>query len=590
MGVKRIVLFLLVLAIGPRLMAQEERVVDGRAYLVHTVEAGQTLFAISQHYAVPVQSLLDANPAAVQGLSIGQVVLVPKDAIQKKEAKKAPTLLRDGELLHTAARKETLFGIAKRYNVEVNDLLERNPELNAGLQEGMTIVIPAGKSTGLSVPVSTPAVADDAIFHTVAAGETLYALGKRYGVGPEEITAANGGLVEGLKVGEVIRIPMAVKIAEEPRPIRADSITHKEQYRIALLLPFALQHNDSVQARASDKVRFHSTTRAAMQFHAGALLALDSLEALGLNAEVVVHDVGEADDRWTPVLKDPGLRDMDLFIGPFHRQAIELLARQPGDGTIICPVPQSNKVILGQPQVCKAVGGTSDVLATLGRFVAVEHARDNIILVCPDIFAEKEQQDQLLRVLQGALFDQPTRLRDSVRVVRTGRRDASAVMAKIMHDGPNAIVVPSDDVEFLFNLIGKLKTVADKDSILFYAMPGLTSSESISPLDLEELHYRTALDRWVDHGSLPVQRFTRAYRDRYHNDPGEYSFLGFDIMFYYGLALLEQGSGFADRFPLVHNAPLHMGFRMERTGLENGQRNSSVFVVEQRGLELRKIR
>ncbi|MBK7617748.1 MAG: LysM peptidoglycan-binding domain-containing protein [Flavobacteriales bacterium] len=124
--------------------AQEQRTVDGRRYNVHVVERGQTLFAIARVHAVPVEDLQLANPGALDGLSIGEEILVPLDAVVKRDRKRAPTLRENGELLHTVRRKETLYGIAKNYGLDMNALLERNPEA-LELREGMELVIPYGR-------------------------------------------------------------------------------------------------------------------------------------------------------------------------------------------------------------------------------------------------------------------------------------------------------------------------------------------------------------------------------------------------------------------------------------------------------------
>ncbi|MBK9701530.1 MAG: hypothetical protein IPO79_15995 [Flavobacteriales bacterium] len=46
-----------------------------------------------------------------------------------------------------------------------------------------------------------------------------------------------------------------------------------------------------------------------------------------------------------------------------------------------------------------------------------------LILLRPDLPAEKELQDQLQRAVQGALAERADRLRDSVLVARPGKRD-----------------------------------------------------------------------------------------------------------------------------------------------------------------------
>ena len=147
------------------LRAQEVRTLAGRKYTVHTVQAGQTLYAIARHYAVPVAALLKANPAATSGLSVGQVLLVPNDAVVKKELKSAPSLIA-GELAHAVRKKETLYGIARIYSVEQSALLERNPGLAQGVREGMVVIIPVARTTGVSEQQLKPAVDDGATLHT----------------------------------------------------------------------------------------------------------------------------------------------------------------------------------------------------------------------------------------------------------------------------------------------------------------------------------------------------------------------------------------------------------------------------------------
>ncbi|HRT54601.1 MAG TPA: LysM peptidoglycan-binding domain-containing protein, partial [Flavobacteriales bacterium] len=139
-------------------LAQDIRTVDGRKHLVHTVKTGQTLYAISRHYAVPVEAITRANPGAAQGLSIGDTLLIPVEAQTRKELKTAPSLAGD-ELAHTVAKRETLFGIARKYGISETDLLGRNPAARGGLQVGMVLFIPVTKVAGVP-PVQTEPAGD----------------------------------------------------------------------------------------------------------------------------------------------------------------------------------------------------------------------------------------------------------------------------------------------------------------------------------------------------------------------------------------------------------------------------------------------
>lgn len=580
-GLSLVAACLVLLLIPTRAFAQETRTINGKRFTVHAVQQGQTLFAISRTYAVPVDELLRANPEAKDGLSIGQELLIPQEAVVKKEARSAPTMLKDGELKHTAAKKETLFGIARKYGLDINDLLERNPELTSGLREGTEVIIPV-KAAGASTDVALrPAEPMHTVEHAVLPGETLYSISQRYGVKPEEIQRANDGLSEGLKAGSTIRIPQR-GAAPEPTPMTTDAKPSSALMRIGFLLPFSTSRNDSVleaSANSPNGSRFYEASRIAAQFYAGAQIALDSLVKLGLNAEVAVVDVGDDARRWNVALKDPAIGSLDLAIGPFHRTAIEQLARANPRLPIICPVPQSNKVVLGLPNVSKTVPARSDLVKHTARYVAGKHARDNIILLRPDITGDKDLQDQMLATINASLASLPARHRDSVLVVKPGRRDIGDLAAKLEANRLNVIVVPSEDVEFVTATVGKLKGLVAKQQLMVVGMESWLGMDPVAAPDLDLLGFTFAAGTFADPAEPAIQRFTQAFRQRFNTDIDDYALLGFDVTMHYGSELLGQSAA---------ATPLHMGFRMSRTGPENGQRNEHGIMLRMRDLRLER--
>ena len=569
--------------------AQQVLAQAGPRFRIHTVEQGQTLFAISRAYAVPVEALLEANPDARDGLSIGQEIRIPMEAVQRKEVRTAPTMQQDGELEHTVARKETLFGIARRYGVDMNALLERNPEANSGLREGMVLVIPVALVQGQPEAVVRPAMPEVAHRHTVQPGETLYALGKLYNVDPEAIRSANDGLPEGLKAGDTIVVPLrpgtVPPVAEAPPPMVAG-----RAYKVALLLPFSLDRNDSLRSDPRNADRFHGTTHISAQFYAGARMALDSLRQLGLSADVNVLDVGETPATWTPVLRRPELNNVDLFVGPFHRSAIEQLALGHGRSHIVCPVPQTNKVILGQPTVSKVTPTRADLLRHAGRYVAQRHAMDRIILLQPDIHADKDLQDQLGRALRDNLARQAARGPDSLLVARPGRRDLGDLPGKLHADRLNVLVAPSEDVEYVSTLVSKLKPLAGKYRIKLVGLGSWQDMGTVTAADLDLLGFTFPEEGFMDTEDPRTVAFIRAFRERFGSDVDQYALMGFDVMMFYGRALLDFGTAFPKHLQEVRTEPLYMGFRMTRTGPENGFRNEYAVMLQQRELRLERAR
>lgn len=111
----------------------------------------------------------------------------------------------NGYVTHTVKRGQTLFSISKMYDTTVETIIKHNPESAKSLSTGQTLRIPKGnRSTGQGEDVKR----DGKLYHTIRSKETLFSLGKRYGVTPDEICAANPGLsIDNFPVGKEIVIP-----------------------------------------------------------------------------------------------------------------------------------------------------------------------------------------------------------------------------------------------------------------------------------------------------------------------------------------------------------------------------------------------
>ena len=586
MGMMRkfLLLIALVALAAMRLSAQEEvRTVGGAKYIVHTVTTGETLYALSQHYAVPLGAITAANPGSGQGLSIGQVLLIPVAAQEKKELKNAPEL-KNGELLHTVAKKETLYGIAKRYGVTTDEIQARNPALVRGMQPGMVLRIPVARSTAAPPAATMPAVNDSSKSHQVMPGETLYGLAKQFGITPDELKAANGGLPDGLRVGNYLRIPAESSVETDTTAVKLDTARAGRVWKVALMLPFSTDPSDTASLSGDEAA---SVTEAAIEFNAGAALALDTLKKLGFNATVHVFDTGDSPSTWEPLMRSDSVRGMDLYIGPFHRAAIESLTRVANTAPIVCPVPQSNKVLLGNPTVSKVVSGKPDQIQELARFIAAHHAKDNVLLCMADIYGEREMQRQMRWQLQLAMQAQGMAIKDSVPEVLCPRRDISKLIALLDTGRTNVVVVPSEDVEFITTVLNKLSPLTPKYRIVLYGMSNWMDINTLDLVAMQKLHTHVPASSFIDYQYPPVDAFIQRYRDRYNNEPGEYAFLGYDVTLYYCSALMQFGNAFPLHFAEVAAAPLHMAFRLGKLGPENGYRNGSAVVLEYKDMGLR---
>lgn len=84
----------------------------------------------------------------------------------------------DGKLyvIHQVEEKETLYALSRRYGAAVNDIITANPLAENGLEIGQKIKVPI-KSKAASVVIN-----DKARYHTVAQGETLFSISRKFDV------------------------------------------------------------------------------------------------------------------------------------------------------------------------------------------------------------------------------------------------------------------------------------------------------------------------------------------------------------------------------------------------------------------------
>ncbi|MDP1727330.1 MAG: LysM peptidoglycan-binding domain-containing protein [Bacteroidota bacterium] len=218
--------------------------------LVHRVQPNQTMYWISQRYAVKLEKLLDRNqmrlgqePAAgeliylhnkskkqplladttgykTEIISVGADSLkmdtiynqkVYEDPLLNLETSKPaePSILTDSthefkqclSFFHTVQKGETLYGIGKRYGIRVDAIQFINALNSDSIGIGQRLIInPAILSADTKEPQAIPGL------HKVKQGETLYSISKMYNLKVADIKATNNLSSDTIMLGQQLVI------------------------------------------------------------------------------------------------------------------------------------------------------------------------------------------------------------------------------------------------------------------------------------------------------------------------------------------------------------------------------------------------
>lgn len=168
----------------------------------HRVRKRETLFGLTQKYEITEEQLKRYNRQLyAEPLKKGMVLQIPKYPERTEEEERE----LDFET-YTVLPKETRWSIAHKYGITIDSMLVLNPDLEKNsnyLAVGQELKLPRPKGDSLEQEI------DLYTSFTVPPKQTLYSLGKEYGIPSDSIVKLNPEIMErgGLKEGMVLRLP-----------------------------------------------------------------------------------------------------------------------------------------------------------------------------------------------------------------------------------------------------------------------------------------------------------------------------------------------------------------------------------------------
>jgi len=178
----------------------------------HVVKQGETLYAISRIYAVTVNDLTAWNKLGDEPLHAGQELYIAEPLAQPKQAEADnATVSQPGtdSPYHTVAAGETLYQISKQYSVSLEELRTWNSMKDNSIRLGQELRVqapPRAASPAGEADATETSAAPGNGYHTVASGESMYQISRKYGVTIKDIMEWNNKSDFSVSIGEKLLI------------------------------------------------------------------------------------------------------------------------------------------------------------------------------------------------------------------------------------------------------------------------------------------------------------------------------------------------------------------------------------------------
>lgn len=119
------------------------KTVEGKVYVVHKIQSGETLYAIARKYGANPQEVIRANPGSEKTIRAGENLMIPtsRTATASTETGTNRTTPAEGAKYHMVATGETLFKIATAYNISIDDLKSWNNLSNDNISVGQRLIV-----------------------------------------------------------------------------------------------------------------------------------------------------------------------------------------------------------------------------------------------------------------------------------------------------------------------------------------------------------------------------------------------------------------------------------------------------------------
>src|SRR5690554_185576 len=347
-----------------------------------------------------------------------------------------------------------------------------------------------------------------------------------------------------------------------------------------------MEHAKDTGYKQSEKITAELFKKAqyGIEFYRGFRMAVDSLIEQGMNIKLSVFDTANDTAKVSKLLKDSALLEADLIIGPLYFDEFMKAAdfAKKHQINIISPVKQSNKILLGNEYVSKVASSNPVLLNFTAKFIADSLRHENLIMIYPDHVKDRRNAELLKNtfVKELRLLKDTSRWQMPKEIIWDPKRFVE-IKAALNPEKRNIIIVPSDERAFVTQLLTMMSRVDGYD-ISIVGMDSWVNFDNIDVDYLQLLDVHLVMSSFIDYEQEDVQLFERKFHKQFGQIPEQFSFLGYDVAWYYLNLLRQYGLNIDFAYEQYKCELLAHKFDFFKTGYESGYENHSVYVVRYR--------
>lgn len=505
-------------------------------------------------------------------------------SISKEKVKTA-----DGKVCysHIVLEKQTLFSIAKAYNVTVDELYALNPTLKeTGLKKNSIILIPLKEEVKVetptvqqsqqpAVPQATPQAAPQAKSkkqktHVTKWYEDLDAIAEKYGVSTNALMKANNLTESKLSNRQKLIIPDPEEYPETQEeatdPVEGDLTENSDSTVIdAEQAQWMLDHNKKEKVSMTLilplKAGEETMSRNNMDFYSGVLIAVKDLADSGITTTMNVYD---STDPNHPVTIDD-LNSSDLIIGPVSSADLKRLTdTMPTYGSVISPLDQrAESLAYTKENFIQVPTPHRMQYEDLMAWIKADMSEGDKVFVISEKGARKTEA---IIQMNEAIDSSHIAYTPFSYNILEGRDITEPLIEMMAPEGMNRIFIVSESEAFVNDVVRNLNILIYNNlKVTLYAQSKIRSFETIEVENLHNTNLHVSLGYHIDYDSPQVQDFILKYRGLFMTEPTQFAFQGYDTAKYFISLCNKYGNEWSKHLETDEQNMLQSTFKFNKT-------------------------